>query len=646
MAYLNKIDINGRTYYLQHLTDGKYEAVLPELDKDARLIVQDSSTTSGGGNVGSSSKPVYIEKNKVKASSSSIGNATQFVYMKSGTITASTSTVGSAIKPIYLDNGTITESNSNVGTGINPVYMQDGVITASNETIGTAINPVYMNAGTVVKSDATVGSNIKPVYMQDGNITESEATVGSGVKPVYMNGGEITESNDTVGSAIKPVYLNDGTITVSDGNVGSAIIPVYMSNGTITQTTQTVGSGIKPVYMDNGAITASTSTVGAINQPVYMKNGEVTVCSDNVGSVDVPVYMANGVITACGTIPITSGGTGATTKEKALENFGLTATAAELNTLDGITATVTELNYVDGVTSSIQTQFDNHSKAISDEETRAKGIESDHETRIATMEVFFKEADIDASQEFIDTLKEIQTYIADDKTGAAAMAKSIGENKTAIETEKGRAEGIEADLQSQITNEAKTARAAEKDNADAIAVLNGTSDGSVAKAVADAKTELNVEIDKKVDKVDGKGLSDQNYTIDEKTKLEGIEDGANKYIHPSYNVSNSGLYKITVDEFGHVSNVVAVNKEDIVALGIPAQDTTYGLAVATTEDKQGVDGLLSESDKAKYDAYESAIASLLKRIEDLEKLVREYHPTTEPEEPNPEESVEPDETEE
>src|SRR5690606_37493209 len=38
--------------------------------------------------------------------------------------------------------------------------------------------------------------------------------------------------------------------------------------------------------------------------------------------------------------------------------LGLTATAAELNALDGITATVTELNYTDGVTSAIQTQLD------------------------------------------------------------------------------------------------------------------------------------------------------------------------------------------------------------------------------------------------------------------------------------------------
>ena len=40
-----------------------------------------------------------------------------------------------------------------------------------------------------------------------------------------------------------------------------------------------------------------------------------------------------------------------------LSQLGVTATAAELNALDGITATVTELNYVDGVTSNIQTQL-------------------------------------------------------------------------------------------------------------------------------------------------------------------------------------------------------------------------------------------------------------------------------------------------
>ena len=55
--------------------------------------------------------------------------------------------------------------------------------------------------------------------------------------------------------------------------------------------------------------------------------------------------------------PVANGGTGSTTASGALTNFGLTATAAEINTLDGITATTTELNYTDGVTSNIQTQL-------------------------------------------------------------------------------------------------------------------------------------------------------------------------------------------------------------------------------------------------------------------------------------------------
>ena len=41
-----------------------------------------------------------------------------------------------------------------------------------------------------------------------------------------------------------------------------------------------------------------------------------------------------------------------------LGGVAVTATAAELNILDGVTATTAELNYVDGVTSNIQTQLD------------------------------------------------------------------------------------------------------------------------------------------------------------------------------------------------------------------------------------------------------------------------------------------------
>ena len=81
----------------------------------------------------------------------------------------------------------------------------------------------------------------------------------------------------------------------------------------------------------------------------------------------------------------------------------------------------------------------------------------------------------------------------------------------------------------------------------------------------------------------------------DKVKLNGISTGANKYTHPSYTQRPSGLYKVTVDTYGHVSAAEAVTKADITALGIPAQDTTYSAAT------QSANGLMSVADKTKLD---------------------------------------------
>lgn len=98
------------------------------------------------------------------------------------------------------------------------------------------------------------------------------------------------------------------------------------------------------------------------------------------------------------------------------------------------------------------------------------------------------------------------------------------------------------------------------------------------------------------------------------TKLEGIAEGATKveesstngklkingqevdvYVHPTSAALEAGLYKITVDETGHVKIGTAVKKSDITDLGIPAQDTTYQPAT------ESVDGLMAAADKKKLD---------------------------------------------
>ena len=84
---------------------------------------------------------------------------------------------------------------------------------------------------------------------------------------------------------------------------------------------------------------ATTSALGGvrIGFPESGKNYPVELNSSNQMFVNVPWTDTNTTYT--------------------LSSFGITATAAELNKLDGVTATVTELNYVDGVTSNIQTQL-------------------------------------------------------------------------------------------------------------------------------------------------------------------------------------------------------------------------------------------------------------------------------------------------
>ena len=107
--------------------------------------------------------------------------------------------------------------------------------------------------------------------------------------------------------------------------------------------------------------------------------------------------------------------------------------------------------------------------------------------------------------------------------------------------------------------------------------------------------DTTVDLSNYVQKDGDKVLSDNNYTDAEKSKLAGIAEGANNYVHPSHTAQSEGFYKVTVDNQGHVTAVTAVTKEDITGLGIPGQDTTYQKATAEA------DGLMSKEHFAKVE---------------------------------------------
>lgn len=124
--------------------------------------------------------------------------------------------------------------------------------------------------------------------------------------------------------------------------------------------------------------------------------------------------------------------------------------------------------------------------------------------------------------------------------------------------------------------------------------------------------DTTVDLSGYVEKEDGKGLSDENFTAAYKDKLDGIAAGANKYVHPTHTAAASGLYKTTVDAEGHVTATTPVTKTDITKLGIPAQDTTYPMASATE------DGCMSKEDKSKLDgmsiATDSEVSEMLAEV--------------------------------
>lgn len=90
-----------------------------------------------------------------------------------------------------------------------------------------------------------------------------------------------------------------------------------------------------------------------------------------------------------------------------------------------------------------------------------------------------------------------------------------------------------------------------------------------------SRQEMENRLTEKADKVHNHDAATQTtpgmMSVEDKKKLDGIEEGATKYSHPTHTAQPNALYKVTVDGAGHVTGVKKVTKEDITALGIPGE---------------------------------------------------------------------------
>ena len=167
------------------------------------------------------------------------------------------------------------------------------------------------------------------------------------------------------------------------------------------------------------------------------------------------------------------------------------------------------------------------------------------------------------------------TIINGNEATTGSIANAIKQAKsytdTTVTAEQTRAENAEQKLTSDLASEVTRAKGAESANATAIANEVERATG-VEETLNSNITQLQAQ---KVDKVEGKGLSTNDYTTPEKNKLAAIEAEANKYVLPAATASALGGVKIGSNITLADGGTISITKANVTsALGVDPT-TTY-----------------------------------------------------------------------
>lgn len=167
------------------------------------------------------------------------------------------------------------------------------------------------------------------------------------------------------------------------------------------------------------------------------------------------------------------------------------------------------------------------------------------------------------------------TIINGNESTTGSIANAIKQAKsytdTTVTAEQTRAKAAEQKLTSDLASEVTRAKGAESANATAIANEVERATG-VEETLNSNITQLQTQ---KVDKVEGKGLSTNDYTTPEKNKLAAIEAEANKYVLPAATASALGGVKIGSNITLADGGTISITKANVTsALGVDPT-TTY-----------------------------------------------------------------------
>ena len=224
------------------------------------------------------------------------------------------------------------------------------------------------------------------------------------------------------------IDISNADVISLDANLGD------LKNVTITNpsTGQNLTYDATAGIWKNTSVSATTAwggITGTLSDQTDLKNaldGKVTGNTAITGATKTKItYDSKGLVTS-----------GADLEASDIPNLSLskitdvTATATEVNVLDGITASTTELNYVDGVTSPIQTQLDN--KLAKKPDGTNDLIDSDNKITTAYLPDFILGQMIYAGMFVPSTAVATLTTNAKAKLGTTSNTITLTNDNTAI----------------------------------------------------------------------------------------------------------------------------------------------------------------------------------------------------------------------
>ena len=235
--------------------------------------------------------------------------------------------------------------------------------TQLSTSAGSATQPVYFSSGKPVATTYTLGASV-PSGAKFTDTTYSTATTSAAGLMSATDKTKLEATNIAYGTCATAAATAAKVVTLS-GNTNWKLVPgstvtvkFTYTNTASNPTLNVAGTGAKPIWVNTAVITTSNlAYAGSASRPIkYVYNGTQYVCMGWSGDNNSTYALMTAAEATTGTA------TNAKLISAKVLHDKIEEMLPTLSSL-GVTATAAEINYIDGVTSNIQTQLNGKAAA-------------------------------------------------------------------------------------------------------------------------------------------------------------------------------------------------------------------------------------------------------------------------------------------